>query len=104
MRSGFGLAVTLALGVGLGACAAPENKLVAAPDGATLTFVAEDYDLFPMRDFNGEAWRLQRLQQQIKGQGLCPAGYTLTSRETAEEPRTYKGNLYRVTYGLRCGT
>lgn len=104
MRTGFGWMIACALSVGLGACAAPENTLTAAPDGDTLTFVAEDYDLYPIREFSGEAWRLNRINQQLKENGLCPSGYSVVERLTAEDPRTYKGNLYRVTYKLRCSS
>lgn len=94
--------IACALSVGLVACAAPETTLTPAAEGDTLTFVTEDYDLYPIREFSGEAWRLNRLTQQLKENGLCPSGYNVVERTTAEEPRTYKGNLYRVTYKLRC--
>ena len=101
------LAVALACGL-LAGCAMPEDKFFAVPETpGGFVFVAESYDLYPTRRYEGEARRLQDLEQFLASNNLCPYGYLIDRRQEAAEERglledAIAGGIFRVTYQGRC--
>ncbi len=105
------LALALALACGmLAACTQPRDLFAVAPDQPdSFTFVAESYDLFPTRQAEGEARRIQDLEAYLASNRLCPDGYEIENRtdsvQEAPWPFSYfSGTIYRVTYRGRCRT
>ena len=101
------LAVALAGGL-LAGCATPQDTFSAGPpQPAGFEYVAESYDLFPTRRYEGEVRRLQDLQQYLASANLCPLAYTIDSREEsvgrgAFLTEAFQGAIYRVTYRGHC--
>lgn len=101
------LAVAVASGL-LAGCAKPTDMFSAGQSTpATFTYVAESYDLFPARRYEGEVRRLQDLQQYLASNNLCGEGYEVDSREEAAQAgnmitRSFHGTIFRVTYRGHC--
>ena len=89
-------------------CASPGDSFSAASsDPIAFSFVAESYDLYPTRRFEGEARRLQDLQQYLASRGLCADGYMIDSREEAVDggslfTKYFQGDIFSVTYTGHC--
>jgi len=86
-------------------CTTPETTLRVdgTETGPGFVFVAEDYDLYPVRRAEGEAWRLQDLRGRLNSAGLCTEGYEVAEREESlTDGRFFNGDIYRVTYRGRC--
>ena len=101
------LAVAVAGGL-LAGCATPRDTFSAGPSSpAGFVFVAESYDLFPTRRYEGEIRRLQDLQQYLASNNLCTAGYEIDTREETIShgsilTRYFEGSIFRVTYSGHC--
>lgn len=100
-------AVALACGL-LAGCATPEDQFFAAPEiPGGFVFVAESYDLYPTRRYEGEVRRLQDLEQFLASNNLCPHGYVIDQRQEATQrlgplEDAIVGAIFRVTYQGRC--
>lgn len=91
----------------LAACTAPASRFEWDRGGATngFIFVSEDYDLFPARHPEGEAWRQQELKARLTAEGVCTDTYTIEQRqESTTRGRFFNGDIFRVTYRGHCGT
>lgn len=91
----------------LAACTAPASRFEWDRSGASSSFifVAEDYDLFPARHPEGEAWREQELKARLAAANVCADTYTIDQRQESTTPgRFFNGDIFRVTYRGHCGT
>ena len=103
------LAVALACGL-LAGCASPRDTFSTGPSNpATFRYVAESYDLFPTRRYEGEVRRLQELQQYLASNNLCGGGYGIDRRDEAGDQGSFlsqffQGKIFQVTYQGHCRT
>ena len=101
------LAVAVGCGL-LAGCASPRDTFSAGPSNpATFRYVAESYDLFPTRRYEGEVRRLQDLQQYLASNNLCGEGYDIDRRDEAVDEgsflsRYFQGKIFQVTYQGHC--
>src|SRR3546814_17157322 len=60
-------------------CTTPESRLDldSTDTGTEFLYVAEDYDLYPVRRPEGEAWRAQELRARLADLGICGESYRL---------------------------
>src|SRR3546814_14190416 len=87
-------------------CTTPESRLDldSTDTGTEFLYVAEDYDLYPVRRPEGEAWRAQDLRARLADLGICGEGYRIDRRDEALKPgRFFSDDIFSVTYQGRCG-
>jgi hypothetical protein len=57
---------------------------------------------YPEHTANGEAWRMNWLEQRLQQSGTCPNGYRITSRRPVLFSTGALGSIYDVYYEGRC--
>ena len=103
------LAVAVGCGL-LAGCASPHDTFSAGPSNpSTFLYVAQSYDLFPTRRYEGEVRRLQELQQYLASNNLCGEGYDIDRRDEAADQGSFlsqyfQGKIFQVTYQGHCRT
>src|SRR3546814_621974 len=86
-------------------CTTPESRLDldSTDTGTEFLYVAEDYDLYPVRRPEGEAWRAQELRARLADLGICGEGYRIERRdETLKPGRFFSDDVFSVTYHGQC--
>ena len=94
------LAVSLFVG-GCEALRKPESTSFRSA-GAGFTFRAIADAAYPENSPNGEAWRMQWLEQKLAESGVCPNGHEITSRKPELLSTGALGSIYDVYYEGRC--
>jgi len=91
---------------GLSACATAdrinETSFTPTPDRQNFTFSAMGTAFAPHDTPAGEAYRMGLLADWLKPNGMCSAGYEITSRDAVIEGHGILGTRARVNYTGRC--